>query len=153
ARSRQCQRVRPTDSVLCHSPGDPRDLHYFPTRRSSDLFNALPDIVGEAHAHVQGESLKAWALSCLRVLNSPTLIGGGVMCERCAGLGYVFYCPKWPRCNCPDGTVVLNCPGEKTPCPECAAIIDAHRSSLRFQVVRSGSARYISRRGFQARGF
>lgn len=21
-----------------------------------------------------------------------------------------FHCPRWPRCNCPDGTVALDCP-------------------------------------------
>jgi len=42
------------------------------------------------------------------------------MCERCGSLGYVFDCPKWPRCGCPDGTTALNCPGKSVPCPDCS---------------------------------
>ena len=25
-----------------------------------------------------------------------------------------FHCPRWPRCDCPDGTVDRNCPGLET---------------------------------------
>jgi hypothetical protein len=26
-----------------------------------------------------------------------------------------FYCPRWPDCECPDGTVAMDCPGRTLP--------------------------------------
>jgi hypothetical protein len=53
------------------------------------------------------------------------------MCDRCGSLGYVFDCPKWPQCGCPDGTVAADCPGKTIPCPVCAVPpVQSGRSSM-----------------------
>ena len=40
-------------------------------------------------------------------------------CGHCAGLGRVFVCRHWPRCNCTDGAVENDCPGHSVTCPKC----------------------------------
>lgn len=41
-------------------------------------------------------------------------------CQRCGGLGRVFDCVEWPRCECPEGTTKPGCYGQAKRCPECA---------------------------------
>lgn len=40
-----------------------------------------------------------------------------IICWHCAGLGFVFDCPKWPECGCPEGGgMQKNCPGRSVMC-------------------------------------